>query len=134
MFRGLAYFSVRNYDSAAGEFQNAIDTPSWETNEGQEVAYLLLGTVWLRSWDLLQNPDVLPKASDAFNEAYEINPNYARNYLGLGAIAIAQAQIPNEAGTGIGAVEKAKLLEGINSGLHADQSLFGSRAGLSSGS
>jgi tetratricopeptide (TPR) repeat protein len=113
LIRGLAYFSIHDYGSAEDAFQDAVDTPSWDAHEGQEVAYLLLGTVRLRSWDLIQNPDALPKASDAFNKAYEINPNYVRNYLGLGAVAIAQAQVPNEAGTGIGEVKKAELLEAI---------------------
>jgi len=113
MFQGLAYFSINNYESAAAEFRNAINTPDWEQEEGQEVLYLLLGTAHLRAWDLLQNPDALPEASNAFHMAQEINPNYVRNYLGLGAVAIAQAQVPNEAGTGIGMAKKAELLEAV---------------------
>jgi hypothetical protein len=57
---------------------------------------------------------VLPAAADAFNKAYYINPGYVRNYLSLGAVAVAQAQIANESKTGIGKVDKAKLVEGIN--------------------
>jgi tetratricopeptide (TPR) repeat protein len=114
LFRGLAYFSIHDYKSAAVEFQDAVDIPHWERHEGQEVAYLLLGAAHLRGWDLIQNPGVLAAAADAFNQAYDINPGYVRNYLSLGAVAVAQAQIPNESRTGIGKVDKAKLVEGIN--------------------
>jgi tetratricopeptide (TPR) repeat protein len=114
MIRGLAYFSIRDYDSAADEFQSAVNTPYWEPDEGQEVAYFLLGTVRLRAWDLIQNPEALPLASAAFEKARQINPNYVRNYLSLGAVAIARAQVPNKAGNGIGAVNKEDLLEGIS--------------------
>jgi tetratricopeptide (TPR) repeat protein len=112
--RGLAYFSIHDYDAAADEFRDAVNIPHWERHEGQEVAYLLLGTAHLRAWDLIQNPGVLPEAADAFNQAYDINRGYVRNYLSLGAVAVAQAQIPNEARTGIGKVDQAKLVEGIN--------------------
>jgi hypothetical protein len=110
---GLAYFSIRDYESAAKEFQDAVNTPYWNPNEGQEVAYLLLGAARLRPWDLIQNPTTLPKAEDAFKKAYELNQNYVRSYLGLAAVAVADAQLPDPSGTGIGGVNKAKLLEAI---------------------
>jgi hypothetical protein len=112
--QGLAYFSIHRYDIAETKFQDAVNTPNWEAREGQEVAYLLLGTVFLRSWDLIQNPEPLPKAADAFNKAYELNQNYFRSYLGLGAVAVAEARVPNDSRTGIGEVDKDKLIEGIN--------------------
>ena len=122
MVQGLAYFSIRDYETAADKFQDALSTPYWgqdddkskKNNEGKEVAYLLLGAARLRAWDLIQNPEPLPKAADAFNHAYEFDPDYVRSYLGLGAVAVAQAQIPNETRTGIGSVDKDKLIEGIN--------------------
>lgn len=120
--QGLAYFSIRDYETAADKFQNALSTPYWgqdddkdkTNNEGREVAYLLLGAVQLRAWDLIQNPEPLPKAAAAFDEAYNLDSNYARSYLGLGGVAIAQAQILNETRTGIGGVDNDKLTEGIN--------------------
>jgi len=111
--RGLAYFSIRDYNSAADEFQDAVNTPYWKPEEGQEVAYLLLGAAKLRPWDLIQNSEYLPQAADAFEKAYELDHSYVRSYLGLGAVAIAQAQIPNTSGTGIGSVDKDKLEVGI---------------------
>jgi tetratricopeptide (TPR) repeat protein len=111
--RGLAYFSIRDYESAANEFQDAVNTPGWEPQEGQEVAYLLLGAARLRPWDLIQNPETLPKAGDAFSQAYKLNHNYVRSYLGLAAVALAEAQILNPSGTRIGAVDREKLNESI---------------------
>jgi hypothetical protein len=45
----------------------------------------------------------------AFQQAYQLNPDYARNYLGLGAVAIEQAVIRNSEPTG--RVDEAKLIE-----------------------
>jgi tetratricopeptide (TPR) repeat protein len=126
IFRGLAYFSIPNYEGAAVEFKDAVNTPHWDPDEGQEVAYLLLGTAKLRAWDLIQNPEPLDEAAEAFNKAYELDPDYVRNYLGLGAVVFAQAQTPNESKTGIGSVDRDKLVESINwysGGLHQTQPL-----------
>lgn len=112
--RGLAYFSIRKYESAADEFRDAVNTPHWEPHEGQEVAYLLLGAAKLRVWDLIQNPEPLPEAAEAFNKAYELDHDYVRSYLGLGAVALAQSQILSESRTGIGGVDKDKLMESIH--------------------
>jgi tetratricopeptide (TPR) repeat protein len=110
---GLAHFFIGEYESAVFDFQKAIDTPDWDPQDGQEVAYLLLGTAQLRSWDLIQNPDVLSLAADAFTEANFLKPNYYRSHLGLGAVALAQAQELNSERTGIGSVDIEKLNEAI---------------------
>jgi TPR repeat protein len=111
--RGLAYFSIHDYDAAADEFRDAVNIPHWEPDEGQEVAYLLLGTAKLRAWDLIQNPEPLLEAAETFNKVYELDRDYVRGYLGLGAVAFAQAQTPNVLNTGIGSVDRDKLIESI---------------------
>ena len=102
---GLAQFYFRRYNSAWADFQDAAAiTPEG----GKEVVYLLIGAAKLRASDQesdpLQREQALVQASDAFSQSYRLKPDYARSYLGLGAVAMAQAKIGNT-------VNAAKLLE-----------------------
>ncbi|MBN2007519.1 MAG: hypothetical protein JXA21_29505 [Anaerolineae bacterium] len=113
LVKGLAYFFVREYDKAAIEFERATWVENWEPNEGQEVAYLLQGTAKLRLYDHINYPAPLPEAEQAFQRAHELNPNYSRSYLGLGAVAYAQAAKLNSRGSAVDEVDAAKLAEAI---------------------
>jgi hypothetical protein len=89
---GLAQFYVRRYELAWAELQEAatIAPP-----ESQEVLQTLIGAAKLRAYDQetdsAQREQLLIQASEAFSRSYQLNKDYARSYLGLGAIALAQA-------------------------------------------
>lgn len=106
---GLANFYIRRFEEAADHFQDAADIEDW--HQGREVAFLLLGAARLRGYDQITNPEPLAEAEAAFRQAYKMNENYARSYLGLGAVARAQAAVLNETRTGIVAVDADKLRE-----------------------
>jgi hypothetical protein len=92
---GLAHYWLAEYDKAAAEFQDVVDDPDWAAFDGKEVIHLLLGAVQLRQYDsatsLPQRIGILTNARTRFAQAYELNPDYARSYLGLGATALQQA-------------------------------------------
>jgi tetratricopeptide (TPR) repeat protein len=92
---GLAHYWLAQYDQAATEFQDVVDDPDWAALDGKEVIQVLMGAVQLRQYDsatsLPQRIEILTKARTSFAKAYELNPDYARSYLGLGATALQQA-------------------------------------------
>ncbi len=94
---GLAHYWLAEYDEAATEFQDVIDDPDWVALDGKEVVQTLLGSVQLRQYDSATSPaqrsEILTRARNNFAKAYELNPDYARSYLGLGATALQQAQL-----------------------------------------
>jgi len=97
LVKGLANFYVSLYDEALGEFREAANVGGWLPKEGKEVVYLLIGAAHLRLYDpnadLEQRTRALQEASDAFAQAYQLNPDYARSYLGLGSVALQQATL-----------------------------------------
>jgi tetratricopeptide (TPR) repeat protein len=105
---GLAHFYDGQYDQAWADFGTAATEPGWADDEGKEVAYLLLGAARLSAYGpgatTDQAAEALGAAQAAFAEAYRINPGYARSHLGLGGVALAQAQLSRPA-------DEAKLLE-----------------------
>jgi tetratricopeptide (TPR) repeat protein len=92
IINGLASFYIGNYDQSVVSFDQAVKLPGWEETEGKEVAYILLGSARLRTFNPVSlDPSLLEKAQAAFNDAKRINPSYARAYLGLGSVTLAQA-------------------------------------------
>jgi tetratricopeptide (TPR) repeat protein len=111
---GLEQFSIREFDKARAEFEDASSTPGWEGTEGKEVAYLLSGAARVRA-DNPQAPPAqrladLEQAARAFVQARTLRPDYARSYLGLGAVALAQADAQSQLGTPAGKAQVADLL------------------------
>lgn len=94
---GLSQFYIGQYETAWADFQAATQVQSWEAAEGQEVIYMLMGAAKLRSFDPAVTDDrdaqmrKLMEARDAFSRARDLNPQYARSYLGLGAVALQEA-------------------------------------------
>jgi tetratricopeptide (TPR) repeat protein len=111
---GLAQFSIREYGKARAEFEDAASTPGWDDAEGKEVAYLLVGAAYVRA-DSSQAPPAqrladLERAAQAFARARELRPDYARSYLGLGAVALARADAHSRLGTPEASDQAASLL------------------------
>lgn len=131
LVRGLAHFYVADYDQAYLEFQAATQVPGWQPEEGQEVAYVMMGAAQLLAADELkaaqqaaaregraqevsaiqeQRRRALEGAVAAFAAAQRLNPDYARSYLGLGAASLQQATNLSPDGT-VQAVDPLKLGE-----------------------
>ena len=104
---GLDFYYLERYDEAWAAFRQAELLPGWQAEEGKEVVYLLMAAARLRQYNT-QEADVryLSEALDALAEARQLNPDYARSYLGLGQVALLQAVHDEEAG-----VDGEKLVE-----------------------
>jgi len=108
---GLAYFSVNDLERAVIEFRSAAQIQDWKKGEGREVAYMFIGTTLLRDYDSKTGSEQsLIDAKEAFWQAYEDNQDYARAYLGLGAVAREEA-VANTSSTCGGDVNREKLDE-----------------------
>ncbi len=110
---GLGYFYYNKNIEAFDEFD---DASSETAGEGLEVVHLLKGAAKLMASDYLKadpikRAEFLNEAANAFSQAITLNPNYARSYLGLGAVALQQATIYNMDGTDIAQVVPTRLIE-----------------------
>jgi hypothetical protein len=104
---GLAHLYVGDYDNAWSQFRRARSVEGWQDDEGKEVVYLLMGAARLKQYNTqVTDEKHLGEALDAFAEAYQLNSDYARSYLGLGGVALLQAVRDEEAG-----VDEEKLIE-----------------------
>lgn len=96
---GLVYYYLGRYRLASGEFGQA--SAEWGVARGREVVDALKGAAELRLYDEATAPatrrDALEGAAKSFSDARELNPDYARSYLGLGAVAIQQAAMTTTA-------------------------------------
>jgi tetratricopeptide (TPR) repeat protein len=96
---GLALFYLGRYDESGASFRRAATVEGWRDEDGKEVAYLLIGAAKLRLYNQQTEAGLrsttLAQAAEAFSQTYRLNPNYARSYLGLGAVALQEATMPN---------------------------------------
>ena len=77
--KGLGFYLVNQYEDALKLFQKANDPALWEFNAGREVVYLFTGNAAGRA-------RLLPEARAAYEKAIEIEPRYARAYVGLAGV------------------------------------------------
>lgn len=110
--KGLDDYFYGDYELAAGEFRRATridwqhDIEAIGEETGKEVIYLLLGAAKLRAYDPISAQNLLIEAQNAFTQAQQINPEYGRSYLGLGATLLEEAKIVDEKGAIIGVNEE----------------------------
>ncbi|GEM_PF-3857411 len=100
---GLRDFYAEEYQLAYDRFEQVTHLPSWPVDApGQEVVQLLMGAAKLRIYqplgDSTEAKRALQSAHTAFLRAIAINPNYARGFLGLGAVALEAAQSSEQPG------------------------------------
>lgn len=92
---GLEEMYGAGFAAAAERFSAALAQPGWSDADGKEVGYLLQGAAELRRYDQSTDSEekaqALSRAWRAFDRARQIDPAYARSYLGLGAVALQQA-------------------------------------------
>lgn len=109
---GLEDMYGATFAAAAERFSAALAQPGWSDADGKEVGYLLQGAAELRRYDQSTDPEeraqALSRAWRAFDRARQIDPAYARSYLGLGAIALQQANLNDAC-----ALDAAKLDEAL---------------------
>ncbi len=87
---GLYHYYYSEYDDAWAEFfQASKAVEECQDNQGKEIVSFLMGMARLRQYRCKADPpdiEPLDDAWTAFWTAYQQNPCYARNYLGLGAV------------------------------------------------
>lgn len=99
---GLSYLTlgtVEQYERAAMQFQNLVDTSKWAVandNSGQEILHLFLGNALLMQTSVpeMDSDDAARLLIESINNyAYslELNPTYSRASNGLGAAYFARA-------------------------------------------
>ncbi len=81
---GLALALDKKYDKAREAYQAALNSREWQEPQGKQVIYILLGNL-----DLLQKH--YESAAQYYQQALNIDPDYARPYIGLGNIAYSRA-------------------------------------------
>ena len=80
---GLAYLTAHDYDKALERFEQATQVNGWKDTDGKEVVYLFLGT----AYKIRAQEGDLARAHTAYQKAVNLNPEYARAYIGLGNVA-----------------------------------------------
>lgn len=90
---GLAYFRAAHHDSAVRLFERTTRLDCWEDTDGKEVAYLYLGSAYLARGD----EGDLDRALTSFLTATDLNPDYARPYIGQGHVYYEQFRTTHEA-------------------------------------
>ena len=74
---GLSMFNLGDYETAYSLFTLAEQSGGWQAEKGEESLYLMLGNTAGRL-------EHLSEAEGFFEQALEINPEYARAHIGLG--------------------------------------------------
>jgi tetratricopeptide (TPR) repeat protein len=83
---GLENLIQGNPDTAVTWFSQAVATPGWRDQEGKEIAYLFLGT----AYKVRDKGDDLEQAYQAYKKSADLNPRYARAYIGMGNVYYTQ--------------------------------------------
>jgi len=86
---GLAYYSIQDFSEALDSFRLAEDIEGWGDGEGRQVLYLLIGNAAIKS-------DDFGTAEVYYRRSLELDPAYARGYLGLADLYYRRALQPFE--------------------------------------
>ena len=88
---GLSYFSVDDYELAAGFFQKALEMKGWPDTDGKEVVHLMLGNALIRQAAQVNDPALLDEAERHYKKALEMAPDQIRAVLGLASVVQSRA-------------------------------------------
>lgn len=86
---GLSYFAVHEYDTALDVLQKIETIEGWQDDRGKEVLYALIGfsAGKAKQYDITE---------ESLEKAIEINPDYARPYIGMANLSYILALQPFE--------------------------------------
>lgn len=84
---GLSYFAIQDYQSALEIFQKINAIEAWDDISGRKVLYALLGFAAGKVGDYELTETML-------KQALEIDPEYARPYIGLANVAYMRSLLP----------------------------------------
>ncbi|MCP4424985.1 MAG: hypothetical protein GY803_10865 [Chloroflexi bacterium] len=93
LVKGLANYYVGRYEQAYADFKWITSIIEGVEEDGIEVIYLLMGAAKLQAYNLEGLPHQLESAQANFTDARNANGEYARSYLGLGAVVLANIDI-----------------------------------------
>jgi tetratricopeptide (TPR) repeat protein len=82
--RGLALYADDEYEAALRYFEQAEQTPKWLKRDGKEIVYLLLGNTHVQLAFKTKSMESVTAAIAAYEQALEIEPDFARAQVGLG--------------------------------------------------
>lgn len=92
LVKGLANYYIGQYEQAYADFKWAEGIQGWADEDGKEVIYLLMGAARLQAYNSERLAYQLESARSDFIKARSLNGNYARSYLGLGAVTLANVE------------------------------------------
>lgn len=93
---GLAYHYIGEFDHAYIDFSEALIIPDWDAAEGKEIIYFLMGSTKLQAYNRYRTREQLESAGTNFSKAHENNNEYARSYLGEGAVTLEYTEYVDE--------------------------------------
>jgi len=82
---GLASYAVDDYDQALEHFSAAAELPNWPESAGKELIYLLLGNTSSNLAAATLDSAYVDEALDYYDQALDINPDFARAMVGQAA-------------------------------------------------
>jgi hypothetical protein len=86
---GLGYYAKRDFEKALTNFQAAEAVKDWEDGEGRQVLYILNGNASIKL-------DDLEAAQTYYQQAIDLDHEYARGYIGLANVYYQLALQPFE--------------------------------------
>lgn len=95
---GLAYFALRDYQSALSVFQEADNISGWNETQGKAVLYLLAGNAAMKTKDF-------DTAVSSLNKSLVIDPEYGRPLVTLGSVYYLQALEPFDQSKDLGSID-----------------------------
>lgn len=102
MAQALSYVAVFEYGAALEKFQAIAVIQGWDDDQGKEVLYALIGFTAgkVKQYDLTRS---------SLERAIEINPRYARPYVGMANLSYVLALQPVEVSENINDVDQGLL-------------------------
>lgn len=89
---GLGFYAVNRYADSLTYFQYAENVENWQEDTGKEVLYLLMGNAEMKQ-------EHLSAAESHYRHALNLDPDYARAYVGLASVYYLNALMPARAGS-----------------------------------
>ncbi len=94
---GLVDFLSYDYEQALASFQEAeIFGEQWGDEAGQALLYVLKGNAAGKLYERSHEIALLDMAEQSYSNAKNVDPGYARAYIGLGSVMYQRALLPSQ--------------------------------------